>query len=107
LRKIDQIYVVGQEEPKEEVYNTQSRQYNNIVKRMIQSYIFKLLAQNKNWCSFYDLYKVLLGDYESDIEKDGTWINPFAYTANINNHILKKIFKEINSIENPDVICFS
>jgi transcription initiation factor TFIID subunit 1 len=42
IRELEHLYVIGQEEPKLEVYPPQSKQYNNFLKKKIQTYTYKL-----------------------------------------------------------------
>mmetsp|Transcript_2123 Transcript_2123/g.2014 ORF Transcript_2123/g.2014 Transcript_2123/m.2014 type:complete len:88 (-) Transcript_2123:184-447(-) len=66
---------MGQQEPKIEVYNPQSRQYQHFIKRRTQAYVIRFLQENNNHISFNELN---------------------SYFAYINDQILKKIIKEIN-----------
>ncbi len=42
IRELEHLYVIGQEEPKIEVYPPQSKQFNNFLKKKIQTYTYKL-----------------------------------------------------------------
>lgn len=42
IREVEHLYVIGQEEPKLEVYPPQSKQFNNYLKKKIQTYTYKL-----------------------------------------------------------------
>jgi hypothetical protein len=44
---MDNLYAVGQIEPKQEVYNPQSRYYQNYIKSRSKAYIIRLLQENK------------------------------------------------------------
>ena len=86
LREMEHNYVVGQEEPKIEVYPPQSRQYNNFLKKKIQTYTYKLYDE--------------IG-YKRGINfKEFTNLFP-----NVTEQILKKNFREMN-IEIDRNICF-
>ena len=74
IRDLQDLYVMGQEEPKLEVYNPQSRQYQHFIKRRTQAYVIRFLQENNNYISFVELNRF------------------FPY---INDQILKKIMKEI------------
>ncbi len=86
IREIEHNYVVAQEEPKIEVYPPQSRQYNNFLKKKIQTYTYKLYDE--------------IG-YKRGINfKEFTNLFP-----NVTEQILKKNFREMN-IEIDKNICF-
>ena len=46
LRELDNLYTVGQIEPKLEVYNPQSRDFQNFIKKRSKAYIIRLLQEN-------------------------------------------------------------
>lgn len=86
IREIEHAYTVAQEEPKIEVYPPQSRQYNNFLKKKIQTYTYKLYDE--------------IG-YKRGINfKEFTNLFP-----NVTEQILKKNFREMN-IEIDKNICF-
>lgn len=87
LREIKQIYTVGQQEPKEEVYAPQSRSYSAFLKRRVQAFALKILEKYGNRINFNDLrhYFVIFNDQvlrktlkEIDVEVDR---NQDAYLA--------------------------
>jgi hypothetical protein len=86
IRELEHNYVVAQEEPKIEVYPPQSRQYNQFLKKKIQTYTYKLYDQ--------------VG-YKSGIS--------FKYFTNmfpnVTEQILKKNFREMR-IEIDKNICY-
>lgn len=86
IREIEHNYIVAQEEPKIEVYPPQSRQYNNFLKKKIQTYTYKLYDE--------------IG-YKRGINfKEFTNLFP-----NVTEQILKKNFREMN-IDIDKNICF-
>jgi len=86
IRELEHSYTVAQEEPKIEVYPPQSRQYNNFLKKKIQTYTYKLYDE--------------IG-YKRGINfKEFTNLFP-----NVTEQILKKNFREMN-IEIDKNICF-
>ena len=46
LRELENLYSVGQIEPKLEVYNPQSRDFQNFIKKRCKAYIIRLLEEN-------------------------------------------------------------
>ena len=84
VRELSEMYVMGQEEPKIEVYNPQSRTYQHFIKRRTQAYVIRFLQEN-NLISFMELNK---------------------YFPYINDQILKKIIKEINVEVDRNQMCY-
>eukprot|EP01022_Parablepharisma_sp_SALTPOND_P020384 TRINITY_DN3702_c0_g2_i1.p1 TRINITY_DN3702_c0_g2~~TRINITY_DN3702_c0_g2_i1.p1 ORF type:complete len:1466 (-),score=230.12 TRINITY_DN3702_c0_g2_i1:3379-7776(-) len=85
LRTVPFIYTVGQTEPKTEVYNPQSRQYNTFVKERAQMYVYKVLKLNGGIANFNDLLR-LFNDF--------------------NDQIFKKFLKEIKVEEDRNHDCY-
>jgi hypothetical protein len=86
LRELEHYYVVGQEEPKIEVYAPQSKQYNNFLKNKIQTYIEKI--------------------YDEVGYKSGINFRFFSSLfPNVTEQILKKHLKEIG-VDVDKNICF-
>ena len=48
IRELDQIYTVGQIEPKLDVYNPQSRYFQNFIKQRSKSYVIRFLEEADN-----------------------------------------------------------
>ena len=72
LRELDHHYVVGQEEPKIEVYPPQSRQYNNFLKNKIKTYTYKLYNEvgYKSGISFKVFSNLFPGVTEQILKKN-------------------------------------
>jgi hypothetical protein len=86
IRELEHNYVVAQEEPKIEVYPPQSRQYNNFLKKKIQTYTYKL--------------------YDEIGYKAGINFKYFTNLfPNVTEQILKKNFREMR-IEMDKNICY-
>lgn len=86
LRELEHYYVIGQEEPKIEVYAPQSKQYNNFLKNKIQTYIEKI--------------------YDEVGYKSGINFRFFSSLfPNVTEQILKKHLKEIG-VDVDKNICF-
>lgn len=47
IRELDSMYTVGQIEPKLEVYNPQSRYFQNFIKQRAKAYIIRFLQENE------------------------------------------------------------
>lgn len=75
MRAIPCIYTIGQIEPKMEVFNPQSRQYNAFFKERAQFYTYRVLELNDNKANFFELLRLFNG---------------------FNEQIFKKFLKEIN-----------
>jgi hypothetical protein len=86
IRELEHNYVAAQEEPKIEVYPPQSRQYNNFLKKKIQTYTYKL--------------------YDEIGYKAGISFKYFTNLfPNVTEQILKKNFREMR-IEMDKNICY-
>lgn len=57
IREMKQIYTLGQQEPKEEVYSPQSRPYGAFLKRRVQAFALKILENCNNRINFNELRK--------------------------------------------------
>jgi hypothetical protein len=75
VREIKQIYSVGQQEPKEEVYAPQSRSYSAFLKRRVQAFALKILERYDRRINFMELRR---------------------YFTIFNEQVLRKTLKEIN-----------
>lgn len=79
------MYCVGQLEPKMEIYNPQSRQYNSFVRERAQLYVYKVLRLHEGVANFGELLRMF---------------NDF------NEQIFKKFLKEIKVEEDRNHNCY-
>jgi len=85
IREINDLYTVGQQEPKLEVYNPSSRTYQQFLKRRTLAYVIRFLQENENYLSFPEVN---------------------SYFPMLNDQVLKKITKEINLEVDRSQNCF-
>jgi len=85
LREIPFVYSLGQLEPKIEIYNPQSRQYNSFVRERAQFYVYKVLRLHEGVANFGELLR-LFNDF--------------------NEQIFKKFLKEIKVEEDRNHDCY-
>jgi len=83
MREIQGLYIVGQIEPIEAVYDPGSRKYHQYIKERSRAYILRFLQENNHEVLFRDIQKL------------------FFY---LNDQTLKKFIKEIDVVVDKDVI---
>ena len=69
LREIPFIYTMGQIEPKMEIFNPQSRQYNTFVKERAQKYVYKVLKMKGGTVNFNELASLKFTEFNEQIFK--------------------------------------
>lgn len=104
IRELDSMFTVGQIEPKLEVYNPQSRYFQNFIKSRSKAYIIRFLQENKT-INFYDIVRFFphigepilkkgLKEIEVEIDRNGI--------CQFNDNFDEEKFKDRMT---PEMIC--